>query len=86
MILVMMQEEMISQVHVAYLVKTGLKKDEQLEPFANLLPVIAVSFASNGDVKLHFVVLVVRLRLSQVPLDARPSQHHSAGGGGRGER
>lgn len=55
-------------------------------PSAHLLPVIAVSFASNGDVKLHLVVLVVRLRLSQVPLDAGPTQHHSAGGGESGEK
>lgn len=55
-------------------------------PSVHLLPVIAVSFASNGDVKLHLVVLVVRLRLSQVPLDAGPTQHHSAGGGESSEK
>jgi len=49
-----------------------------------VLPVVAVSIASNGDVELHLVILVVRLRLPQVPLDAGPSQHHAAGGGGGG--
>lgn len=56
--------------------------DRRLQKFS---PVIAVSLAPNRYVKLHLVVLVVCLRLPQVPLDARPSQHHPADGGtGRG--
>ena len=51
----------------------------------SLSPVIAVSVASDGDVELHLVVLVVRLRFPQVPLDAWPAQHHSTGGGVRRE-
>lgn len=31
------------------------------EVFARLAPVVAVAVASDGDVELHFVVLVVRL-------------------------
>lgn len=47
---------------------------------ARRAPVVAVAGASDGDVELHLAVLVVRLRLSQVPLDPRASQHHATGG------
>ena len=52
----------------------------QKEVFSCLAPVVAVAVASDGDVELHFVVLVVRLRLSQVPFDSRASQHHATVG------
>lgn len=36
----------------------------------NVLPVITVSIASNWNIKVHLVILVIRLGLPQIPLDS----------------
>lgn len=50
------------------------------EAFAHLAPVVAVTVAPDGDVEVHLIILVVWLRLPQVPLDPRAPQQHAAGG------
>lgn len=51
------------------IIKVGAR-DNNKSHVLNFLPVVAVTVAPNGDVKFHFIILVVRLRLPQVPLDA----------------
>ena len=40
-------------------------------------PVVAISFLADRNVELDHLVSVVRLNFSEIPLDSRPSQHHS---------
>ena len=47
--------------------------------FYHQSPVVAVSGSANGHVEVYEVVCVVRLRLSQIPLDAGASQDDTGG-------
>ena len=43
-------------------------------------PVITVSIFADGNIKLHFIIGIIRLGFSQIPLDSRSAQHDSAVG------
>ena len=40
-------------------------------------PVITVSIFADGNIKFHFIIGIIWLRFSQIPLDSRSTQHDS---------
>merc|ERR1719341_1029357 len=67
-------------IALGHLVQTLLNDPQALPHLqhSHQVAVVAIAVGTNGHIKVHQVICIVRLRFPKIPFDASASQHHTA--------